>query len=222
MDSSDSTQPFSHSGTSQGHQQAVSNDVLAQRAAAVAASATAGVPISAPVTTMGGAATPKPLATLLGGPDAVAPTPVVQVLSPLGVEYMFLTISLFTAAVSLTGLLISMVNGEFGFAQLSFPGASFLVSLPLFAALFLRVKKRELANPALKQDASKRRATQFTQVASYIVCLFTLIGLVASVFAKIGGQLDTSIVKVVGDCASLLVVFGGMLAYYWHDEHKGW
>jgi hypothetical protein len=36
-----------------------------------------------------------------------------------------------------------------------------------------------------------------------------------------GGQLGTSLGKIVLDILVLLIIFGGILAYYWHDEHKG-
>lgn len=158
----------------------------------------------------------------LGGPgDQVNPSAVVQVLSPLGVEYVFMTISLFTAASGLAAALIALVNGKMDFEVLAFPTALLLVSVPIFAFLFLRAKKRELLYPTLRQDPSKRRSTQFTQIVCFIISMFTLVGLVSSVFAKMGGTSSISIVKVALDCVVLLVVFGGILAYYWRDEHRG-
>src|SRR5205085_2243504 len=102
---------------------------------------------------------PLTLADQLG----VMPQPVVKVLSPRGVEYVFLTIVLVTGAFALAGTLLSLVNGETSFEVLSFPAAILAVCVPIFAWLFLRLKKAELLNPALRLAASKRRSTQFTQ-----------------------------------------------------------
>jgi hypothetical protein len=151
----------------------------------------------------------------------VNPQPVVQVLSPRGVEYVFLTISLFTAAIGLTSGLLAGLNGQLNFATLSFPSALLIVGLPIFGWLFLRLKKAELIDPSAALDASKRRSTQSIQIITFVVTLFSLIGLVAAIFAKMGGQLGTSLGKIVLDILVLLIIFGGILAYYWHDEHKG-
>lgn len=148
------------------------------------------------------------------------PQPVVQVLSPRGVEYVFLTITLFTAAIGLTSALLACVNGGLNFTALSFPAALLIVGLPVFAWLFLRLKKAELNDPSAALDASKRRSTQSIQIISFVVTLFSLIGLVSSVFAKMGGQLGSSLGKIVLDILVLLIIFGSILAYYWHDEHR--
>jgi hypothetical protein len=153
--------------------------------------------------------------------DPLRPVAVVRVLSPVGVEYVFLTFTLFTGAFGLASAFLSLVNGKADFSVLAFPTATLLVSVPIFAYLFLRLKKMELYQPDLKLDPSKRRSTQFTQIFSFIICLFTLIGLVFAILSSIGGQSAVSVGKAFLDALSLLVVFGGVLAYYWRDEHKG-
>lgn len=149
-----------------------------------------------------------------------APVPVVQVLSPLGIEYVFLTINLFAGAGGLIAALVALVNGNASFDVLAFPVAVLFVAVPLFAALFLRLKRAELRNPALKLEPSKRRSTQFTQVVAYLTVFFALISLVTGIFASIGGQFTGSLVKFIVDILIVILVAGGILAYYWHDEHK--
>lgn len=150
------------------------------------------------------------------------PVPVVNVLSTRGVEYAFLTISLFVFAGSLIGILLVLVNGAFNFAALSFPISALLIALPVFAFLFLRLKKLELQNPERKLDPSKRRWTQFTQIVAFIVTLFTLVGVVFGVMSRIGGiGSGVSIGKILLNGLCILVVSGGILAYYWLDEHRG-
>lgn len=151
--------------------------------------------------------------------DPVVPTPVVQVLSPRGVEYVMLTISLFTAAIGLTAILLCLVNGQTGLMSLSLPVSLLIVGLPIFAALFLRLKKAELADPRLKLDQSKRRSTQATQIISFVVSLFTVVGLFVSIFATISGEGEGA-GKAIASAFITLIIFGGILAYYWWDEHR--
>lgn len=151
--------------------------------------------------------------------DSVAPVPVVQVLSPRGVEYVMLTIALFTAAIGLTAALLCLVNGQTGIISLSVPVALLLTGLPIFAALFIRLKRAELAAPSLKLDQSKRRSTQATQIISFIVSLFTLVSLIVSIFIAIGGEAD-SLGKSIASALIVFIIFTGILAYYWWDEHR--
>jgi hypothetical protein len=148
------------------------------------------------------------------------PQPVVRVLSPRGVEYVFMTVALVIGAIGLISALLSVVNGKMSFSSLSFPVAMLLVAVPIFGWLFLRLKNTELADPTLALDASKRRSTQFIQIASFVTCFFTLIGFLAALFAKMGGEYDGSLVKLILDVVILLAVAGGILYYYWKDEHR--
>lgn len=152
--------------------------------------------------------------------QTVIPQPVVKVLSPRGVEYVFMTIALVTGAVGLTSALLALVNGNDSFSVLYFPLALLLVSVPIFSGLFLRLKQAELLDPNARLDASKRRSTQFLQIVSFFICFFTLIGLLATIFAKVSGTYNGSLVKVILDVIVILAVAGGILFYYWNDEHK--
>jgi len=166
-------------------------------------------------------AAPDVVAALGQQATTLRPVPVVRVLSPVGVEYVFMILSLFTGALGLASALISLVNGKFDFSVLAFPTALLVVGVPAFAGIFLHLKKLEILNPELKLDPSKRRSTQAAQILSFLVSLFTLVGLVFAVFAKLGGQSSVSIGKALLDALCILVVSGGILAYYWLDEHKG-
>lgn len=157
--------------------------------------------------------TPSPLSNM-------NPQPVVKVLSPNGVEYFFMAIALLTFSVGLGSALISFVYGKTGFSNLAVPAALAIVSLPTFSWLFLRLKKREIANPSLVNDASKRRSTQMLQIFNFLVLFFTLIGFVGIVFSKMGGEYKGSILKTMLVTLIVIIISGGILAYYWHDEHK--
>ncbi|MDB5185420.1 MAG: hypothetical protein JWN38_1228 [Candidatus Saccharibacteria bacterium] len=150
------------------------------------------------------------------------PQPVIQVYSPHGVEYVFLAIVLFMSAIGLSWLLDAFVNGAFSFSALSFPVAMMLITMPVFAWLFLRLKNAELSDSSLALDASKRRTTQSIQIVSFIICLIVAIGMLTSVFTALGGDLSGgSFVRVFFSLLMVVLVFGGILAYYWRDEHKG-
>lgn len=152
--------------------------------------------------------------------DGVQPVPVVRVLSPFGIEYVFMTICLFVGAIALIAALISLVNSKTDFSVLAFPAATLLVSVPVFGFFFLRLKKLELAHPGLQLDPSKRRSTQFTQIVAFLTMLFTGIGFIFDVLMKMGGQGGPSVGKAALDALCLLAVAGGILYYYWRDEHK--
>jgi hypothetical protein len=162
---------------------------------------------------------PEPSLPAFPASDGIQPIPVVRVLSPVGVEYVFLTITLLVGASALVSALLTLVNGGFSFLALAFPVATLLVSVPVFAAIFLHLKRLEMQHPRLQLDPSKRRSTQATQIISFIVSLFTLIGFVAVVFASLGGGLGVPVGKAALDALCVLVVAGGILFYYWRDEH---
>ena len=148
------------------------------------------------------------------------PVPVVKVLSVRGVEYLFMSIFLWLAAGSFTGLVLSLINGSTGFSSLAFPLSMLLVALPGFAVMFLRLKKAELDNPRLKLDPSKRRLTQITQVLAFLTCLINIITFIYLVLQKIGGEGELATGKAIVNMLVILAVAGGILAYYWFDEHR--
>lgn len=153
--------------------------------------------------------------------DGTAPLAVVQVLSTRGVEYTMMMLCLWLAAGSLLWVLLALLNGGNHFDVMALPVSLLVVCVPIFGWFFLRLKKAELANPALKLDPSKRRLTQFTQVITFAVCLFNLIAFVYLLFTKLAGHTTPSIGKDLLNLVIILVVAGGVLAYYWNDEHRG-
>lgn len=148
------------------------------------------------------------------------PVPVVHVLSVRGVEYTMMTLALWFGAAALIWILLGLVNSQNSFDFLAFPVSLLLVSMPVFALFFIRLRRAELANPALRLEASKRRLSQITQILAYIVCLFNIVGFVYVVMSKLGGTESVSIGKAALNIAVVLLVTGGILVYYWFDEHR--
>jgi hypothetical protein len=151
----------------------------------------------------------------------VNPVAVVPVLSTRGVEYWMLTLTLWLGAGGLLAVLLALFNGGTSFEVLAFPVSLLIVCLPVFSYFFLRLKKAELMNPQLRLDPSKRRLTQFTQVITFAISLFTLVVIVFGIIAAIGGHGPDSFGKFLLNSFLVLLVSGGILAYYWIDEHQG-
>ncbi len=155
-----------------------------------------------------------------GGLPDDQPVPVVRVLSVRGLEYAFMSIMLWFGAASLIWILDTLIMGSASFQALSFPLSTLLTSLPVFAFLFLRLRKAELANPSLRLEPSKRRFSQITQILAFLTCFFNVVGVVYMIVASLGGGEMDSIPKSLGITAVTLLVAGGILAYYWIDEHR--
>lgn len=165
-------------------------------------------------------ATPAIPALPAAGPND-QPLAVVKVLSVRGIEYLMMTLALWVGAAAITGIILSLINGGRGFDVLALPVSALVVAAVLFSGFFLRLKKAELQNPALRFDPSKRRLSQITQIFTYVVSFISLVGIVYVVLAKIGGSFTGAVAKVLLDFVVVLIVSGGILAYYWIDEHRG-
>jgi hypothetical protein len=156
---------------------------------------------------------------LFGQTEQKESVPVVKVWSIRGVEYAIMTFMLWAIAVSVTWVLVALVNGLTGFVELSAPLALMIVSLPIFAFFFLRLKKAELDDSSLKTESTKRRFSQITQIVAFAVIFFSLLGIVASIIGAMGGESE-GLGKVIGTAFVFLVVWGCVFAYYWFDEHR--
>lgn len=148
------------------------------------------------------------------------PVPVVQVFSVRGVEYAFMSLMLWFGAGALITALDTLIMGPVSFDALSYPVSVLVVSLPIFSWLFLRLRKSELIKPELRLEASKRRWSQITQLVTFLAVFFHLIALVYILVTKVGGGWNGSLPKTMGVILVNILVAGGILAYYWADEHK--
>ncbi len=145
---------------------------------------------------------------------------VVKTLSVRGLEYAMMSMTLWLASAALVVIVLLLVNGGNSFDILAFPISLLVVSTPIFGYLFLRLKRAELASPALRFDPSKRRLSQTTQLFTFVASLITMIGIVYIIIAKMGGAYHGSMGKTLLDLIIILLVSGGLFAYYWNDEHK--
>lgn len=148
------------------------------------------------------------------------PVPVVKVLSVRGVEYLMMSFTLWIATGALIWTLLSIVNGYSSASLLAMSIALLLVCVPTFGFFFLRLKNQELTNPELRYEPSKRRLTQITQFLAFVTCLFNIVAFVYLIIAKVGGSESISLGKSFLNLIIILIVAGGVLAYYWNDEHR--
>lgn len=167
------------------------------------------------------------------GSPANDPKPVVQALSTRGLEYTIMFISLAVFALSLGWILHSLINGATGTSNwvdnsVSFATAALIVSLPIFAFLFLRLKKAEIANSQLHDDPSRHRAIQIMLVLTFLVGLGNIITFLYSLLNggnATAGTIDSSTATtIVGNALHLLVtlaIAGTIFGYYWYEEHRG-
>ena len=161
-----------------------------------------------------------PTRTSLEMPTNDQPIPVVKVLSVRGVEYAMMSIMLWIGAGMLIYLLVSLISGNSSFDMLAFPISVLLVTVPIFGFLFLRLRKSELEQPSLRMEPSKRRFSQITQILAFLTCFFNIVTVVYLLIGMAGGNEVANIGKVLGSAAVTLIIAGGILAYYWVDEHK--
>lgn len=174
--------------------------------------------------------------------STVAPAPtgqpiaVMNVATTRGIEYTIMFVGLWISATAVGFLLHSSVDGLTGkqgtFDGVApFAGAALLVALPIFSFLFLRLKKAELTEPAMRNDPSRKKAIQTTLLITFLIGIGKIIGYVFSLlngggegYGLFGGGSSTDVaVSPIFDLlhtAITLGIAGGIFAYYWRDIHK--
>lgn len=165
------------------------------------------------------------------GPAVGAPIAVVQQRTTKGLEYTIMFLALGASAISLGALLHDMVSsgigGDAGSSDVvSFAASAIIVALPIFAVLFLRLKKAELANPGIRSDASRRHAVQLTLIVTFLWGLGRLIAYIYSLLNSGAGDSSFLGSDNSSPAANLLhtlitlTIAGGIFGYYWFDEHR--
>lgn len=158
------------------------------------------------------------------------PVGVVKMYSSRGVEYYLMLFTLAISAVAFGMLLLSISEQLFGQAVgivdaglMAFTTSALVVALPIFAFLFLRLKKAELINPRLKQDPSRRRMVQIALITSFIVSVISLIGFLFVLLLSLYGGSDYDIADtgmLVANMIITLGISGGIFTYFWLDSHR--
>lgn len=163
---------------------------------------------------------------------ASQPISVVQNLSVRGFEYMVMFITLLASAFSIGALAHSYVDDIFSKASdtyyygqandaNTFVVTVLIVCFPIFVYLFLRLKKAELANPALRRDPSRRKLSQLTQLVAFLFGIGYVIYFIYSLLSPdtygdnpgVGQQLLHTLVT--------LTIAGSIFIYLWREDHRG-
>lgn len=176
------------------------------------------------------AALGEPNFSAAGATQPQDPIGVVKVFSTRGVEYYFMLIALAVSATALGTLLISIAEEILGDSRstfdpsvMAFTASALIVSFPIFAFLFLRLKKAELLNPRLRLDQSRRRMVQIALIVSFVVGLFSTIGYLFTLLAAAFGGSDYEVANVglmIADLIITLGIVGGIFTYFWLDSHR--
>ncbi|HEY2003512.1 MAG TPA: DUF5671 domain-containing protein [Candidatus Saccharimonadia bacterium] len=176
---------------------------------------------------------PPPPPPSAGSPVAGStqqPIAVVSQRTTRGLEYVIMFLALGVTAISLGEVLHSIVDESFGNTSsfeglVSYATSALIVALPIFAILFLRLKKAEQGDANLRRDSSRRHAVQLTLIVAFLWGLFRL---VTYIYSLLNGGLSNSIgggggtVSPVANFLHALItvaIAGGIFAYYWTDEH---
>jgi hypothetical protein len=146
-----------------------------------------------------------------------------------GLEYTIMFLAMAVTAVSLGALLHNLVDGAFGHATddngfVTYATAALIVSLPIFALLFLRLKRAEAKGPELRHDPSRRHSVQLTLIVTFLWGLFRLVAYIYSLLNPTNDSyLGSNISSAGGNFLHTLITVGiaGLIfVYYWIDEHK--
>lgn len=159
------------------------------------------------------------------------PVAVVSNFTTRGLEYIIMFIAMAVTAVSLGLVLHSLVDtlfnadGDAYDGIVSYATSALVVALPVFAALFLRLKKAELSDTTLLEDPSRKHAVQLTLIITFIIGIWKVITYVYSLLNAGNGSVDAygSTQSLGGNLIHTLItlaIAGGIFAYYWRDSHK--
>ncbi|MCA9332500.1 hypothetical protein KDA00_01360 [Candidatus Saccharibacteria bacterium] len=157
------------------------------------------------------------------------PVAVVANLSIRGFEYAIMFISLLASAFAVGALAHKAIYDMFAKTSsgYSYGGtdnfSAFLVTIllvcfPIFAYMFIRLKKAEIDDPTLRKDPSRRKWVQFTELVTFIVGIGYIIWFVYSLITPDGSSEDTA--QYFLHMLVTIIIAGGIFIYLWRDDRK--
>jgi len=165
--------------------------------------------------------------------ETVKPVAVVQQYSTLGMEYSIMFISLFFGAVSFGAVLHILLDyyssgdylrtqAESLVSSVGLPAVTALVTVPLFAILFLRLRRIEKTTPNVLNDASRRHGVQLTLIVAFIAGIINLVAYLYQLIAPSTDVIQPYNYQLTQFIHLLitLAICGSVFSYYWIDEHK--
>ncbi|HEY6736247.1 MAG TPA: DUF5671 domain-containing protein [Candidatus Saccharimonadia bacterium] len=169
-----------------------------------------------------------PAATAPAAPKSGDLVRVVPYRSTAGLEYLILFISLWVAAMALAAVLHGLVDTAYSTSDSFYEGvntlasAALIVSFPIFAWLFLRLKKQELHNPDIRRDISRKNAVQLTLIVTFLIGLGKTIFYIYQLLNLGNADVSGGHTYLTETLHTLITVgiSGGIFWYYWRDDHK--
>lgn len=154
------------------------------------------------------------------------PVAVVENLSTRGIEYKIMFFALWISAIAFGGLVHDMIDALTQAENYPHVGGliaatAIIVCFPIFAYLFLRLKKAEIIEPEIRKDQSRRKAVQSTLIFSFIIGVINVIAMVYIMMSggeAIGDEVDT--VALFMHTLVTVAICGGIFMYYWKDLHR--
>lgn len=168
--------------------------------------------------------TPSVMSAPTGESANQSATVVVETSTTTGIEYRIMFLALWISAIAFGGLVHDMVDSLIGsnayphFGGLA-AGTAMLVCFPIFALLFMRLKKMELLNPATRKDQFRKKSVQATVLFSFIIGVINIIYLVYITLSG-GAVAGTEVSEAILHTLVTVGICGGIFAYYWSDIHR--
>lgn len=153
---------------------------------------------------------------------------VVSYRSTAGLEYLITFISLWVAAMSLASVMHSLIDTLVGNSDSFYEGiatfatSAMLVSLPIFIFMFLRLKKREIWEPVIRTDPSRKAAVQLTLIITFVIALGRTAYWIYQLM-NVGNMPLVGNASYLSETLHALVtvgVSGLIFGYYWVDDHR--
>lgn len=174
---------------------------------------------------------PQPSSTPAAQPEAV-----VERNTTLGLEYgvMFLALAIGAIALgSVAHAYIDVIFGKQAYFNNPLANAAAIIALPVFAFMFLRLRRTEHAHPEVKADNSRRKWVQATLLISFIIGIghtiwyvYNLMNGYSEPAYEYGYSESRSLdqpsyqLLQLGHLLVTLLIAGSIFTYYWIDEHK--
>ena len=154
------------------------------------------------------------------------PVRVVAYRSTAGLEYLILFLSLWIAAMALAAVLHGLVDTSFSRSDSfyenvnTFASAALVVSLPIFAGLFLNLKRKELRDPDIRRDVNRKNAVQLTLLVTFLIGIGKTIFYVYQLMNVGSAGSDYNFFAELLHTIITVGISGAIFVYYWRDDHK--
>lgn len=139
----------------------------------------------------------------------------------VGFQYIILFITLYISSLSFAGVVHYAIDrwipdaleknryfNAFSDETLRWYLAALIVAFPIYAFLFLFLKKQELAKPAVKNIRARKQLIYITLIVTFLIMIGDLI---KTIYDLLSGQVTA---RSISNFAATVVISGTIFAYY--------